>query len=123
MLETVTGPGGSGTKAAVPNYRVAGKTGTARRAVAGGYEGRYVSVFAGVVPVSQPRLAAVVVVNDPRGGAYYGGLVAAPVFGAVMDDAMRLLNVTPTSPCACTTRCSRSCWPATYRRPRSSPKG
>ncbi|HQW82194.1 MAG: penicillin-binding protein 2 [Rhodanobacteraceae bacterium] len=95
MLETVTGTGGSGTKAAVPNYRVAGKTGTARRAVAGGYEGRYVSVFAGVVPVSQPRLAAVVVVNDPRGGAYYGGLVAAPVFGAVMDDAMRLLNVPP----------------------------
>lgn len=95
MLETVTGPGGSGTKAAIPNYRVAGKTGTARRAVAGGYEGRYVSVFAGVVPVSQPRLAAVVVVNDPQGGAYYGGLVAAPVFGRVMDDAMRLLNVAP----------------------------
>ncbi|HWT15154.1 MAG TPA: penicillin-binding protein 2 [Patescibacteria group bacterium] len=95
MLETVTGPGGSATKAAVPNYRVAGKTGTARRAVAGGYEGRYVSVFGGVIPVSHPRLAAVVVVNDPRGGAYYGGLVAAPVFGAVMDDAMRLLNVPP----------------------------
>lgn len=95
MLETVTGPGGSAVKAAVPNYRVAGKTGTARRAVAGGYEGRYVSVFAGVIPVSQPRLAAVVVINDPRGGAYYGGLVAAPVFGRVMDDAMRLLNVAP----------------------------
>ncbi|HRG14945.1 MAG TPA: penicillin-binding protein 2 [Pseudomonadota bacterium] len=95
MLETVTGPGGSAVKAAVPNYRVAGKTGTARRAVAGGYEGRYVSVFAGAVPVSRPRLAAVVVVNDPRGGAYYGGLVAAPVFGRVMDDAMRLLNVAP----------------------------
>ena len=55
MLETVTGPGGSAVKAAVPNYRVAGKTGTARRAVAGGYEGRYVSVFAGAVPVSRPR--------------------------------------------------------------------
>jgi cell division protein FtsI (penicillin-binding protein 3) len=95
MLEGVTGPGGSAVKAAVPNYRVAGKTGTARRAVAGGYEGRYVSVFAGAVPVSRPRLAAVVVVNDPRGGAYYGGLVAAPVFGRVMDDAMRLLNVAP----------------------------
>jgi cell division protein FtsI (penicillin-binding protein 3) len=95
MLEGVTRPGGSAVKAAVPNYRVAGKTGTARRAVAGGYEGRYVSVFAGAVPVSRPRLAAVVVVNDPRGGAYYGGLVAAPVFGRVMDDAMRLLNVAP----------------------------
>ena len=95
MLETVTGAGGSAVKAAVPNYRVAGKTGTARRAIAGGYDSRYVSVFAGVIPVSRPRLAAVVVVNDPRGGAYYGGLVAAPVFGRVMDDAMRLLNVAP----------------------------
>lgn len=95
MLETVTGPGGSGIKAVVPNYRVAGKTGTAKRAVRGGYEKSYVSVFAGVVPVSHPRLAAVVVINDPRGQAYYGGQVAAPVFGRVMDDALRLLNVPP----------------------------
>ncbi|AVP95912.1 cell division protein [Ahniella affigens] len=95
MLETVTGPGGSGIKAVVPNYRVAGKTGTAKRAVRGGYEKSYVSVFAGIVPVSHPRLAAVVVINDPRGQAYYGGQVAAPVFGRVMDDALRLLNVPP----------------------------
>lgn len=95
MLETVTGPGGSGIKAVVPNYRVAGKTGTAKRAVRGGYEKSYVSVFAGVVPVSHPRLAAVVIISDPRGQAYYGGQVAAPVFGRVMDDALRLLNVAP----------------------------
>lgn len=95
MLETVTGPEGSGQKAVVPNYRVAGKTGTAKRAVRGGYEKSYVSVFAGMVPVSRPRLAAVIVINDPRGGSYYGGQVAAPVFGRVMDDALRLLNIAP----------------------------
>lgn len=95
MLETVTAVGAGAAKARVPNYRVAGKTGTARRAVAGGYENRHTSVFAGLIPASRPRLAAAIVIHDPRGGAYYGGLVAAPVFGAVMDDAMRLLNIAP----------------------------
>lgn len=95
MLEHVIQPGGTGIKAAVPNYRVAGKTGTSRKAVPGGYQSRYISVFAGVVPASHPRLAGVVVVNDPRGAAYYGGLVAAPVFGHVMTDALRLLDVPP----------------------------
>jgi cell division protein FtsI (penicillin-binding protein 3) len=86
---------GSGRQASVPNYRVAGKTGTSRKAVAGGYESRYISVFAGVVPASAPRLAGVVVIDDPQGGAYYGGLVAAPVFGKVMPGALRLLDVAP----------------------------
>jgi len=95
MLETVTGPEGGAGKARVLNYRVAGKTGTARRASAGGYENRHTSVFAGIVPASRPRLAAAVVIHDPSAGVYYGGLVAAPVFGQVMDDAMRLLNVPP----------------------------
>ncbi|MDZ4812621.1 MAG: penicillin-binding protein 2 [Pseudomonadota bacterium] len=95
MLETVTGPEGGAIKARVLNYRVAGKTGTARRASAGGYENRHISVFAGMVPASRPRLAAAIVIHDPQGGVYYGGLVAAPVFGRVMDDAMRLLNVAP----------------------------
>ena len=95
MLETVIGPEGTGSRAAVPNFSVAGKTGTTRRAVPGGYQSRYISVFAGVVPASRPRLAGVVVVHDPRGAAYYGGLVAAPVFGKVMPGALRLLNVAP----------------------------
>jgi cell division protein FtsI (penicillin-binding protein 3) len=96
MLESVVGSAeGSGRKAAVPNFSVAGKTGTSRRAVAGGYQRRYISSFAGVVPASRPRLAGVVVINDPRGTDYYGGLVAAPVFGRVMPGALRLLNVTP----------------------------
>lgn len=95
MLATVIGPEGTGIKAAVPNYQVAGKTGTSRKSVPGGYQSRYISVFAGVVPVSNPRLAGVVVVNDPLGSAYYGGLVAAPVFSAVMADSLRLLDVVP----------------------------
>src|SRR5690606_26842721 len=94
MLETVVSPEGSGLKAAIPNYRVAGKTGTSRRAVAGGYESRYVSLFAGFVPASAPRLVGVVVINDPQ-GVYYGGLVSGPVFSKVMDDALRLLDVSP----------------------------
>jgi cell division protein FtsI (penicillin-binding protein 3) len=95
MLETVTQGDGGGIRAAVPNYRVAGKTGTSRKATTGGYESRYVSVFAGMVPASNPRLAAVVVVNDPRGDEYYGGLVAAPVFSELMSGALRLLDVPP----------------------------
>jgi cell division protein FtsI (penicillin-binding protein 3) len=95
MLETVVGPEGTGAKAVVPNYRVAGKTGTTRKAVPGGYQRRYVGVFAGVVPASAPRLAAVVVINDPGGEAYYGGLIAAPVFARVMQGALRLLDIAP----------------------------
>lgn len=95
MLETVTGDEGTGKRAAIPMYRVAGKTGTAHKAGVGGYSDRYISSFVGLAPVSNPRLVCAVVVNDPQGGEYYGGLVAAPVFQAVMQDALRLLNVTP----------------------------
>jgi len=95
MLETVTGPEGTGKAARVSNYRVAGKTGTSRKASASGYASRYIASFAGFAPVSDPRVVAVVVVNDPSGDAYYGGLVAAPLFSTVMDGALRLLNVPP----------------------------
>lgn len=95
MLETVTGPEGTGQRARVPNYRVAGKTGTTRKVMPGGYQSRYISYFAGIVPVSNPRLVGVVVINDPRGEFYFGGLVAAPVFAEVMSGALRLLDVPP----------------------------
>jgi cell division protein FtsI (penicillin-binding protein 3) len=95
MLETVTGPEGSATRARVSGYRVAGKTGTSRRSIAGGYEKRYVSLFAGLVPVSNPRLSMVVVINDPDPAQHFGGLVAAPVFGRAMADALRILDVPP----------------------------
>lgn len=95
MLETVTGPEGSAKSAVVPGFRVAGKTGTSRRAVPGGYQRRYISLFAGVIPVTDPRFAMVVMINDPQGKDYYGGLVAAPVFGKVMESALRVMNVPP----------------------------
>ena len=94
MLETVVTPEGSGLKAAITNYRVAGKTGTSRAASGGGYDNRHISLFVGMVPASNPRLAGVVVIHDPQ-GAYYGGLVSAPVFSKVMDGALRLLDVPP----------------------------
>ena len=95
MMEAVVGPGGTAPRAAVPGYRVAGKTGTVHKSNAGGYaEDRYTSVFVGMAPASRPRLVMVVVVDDPTGD-YYGGLVAAPVFSRVMGGALRLMNVPP----------------------------
>lgn len=97
MMQTVTEPGGTATQAAILGYHVAGKTGTSRKASAGGYSRRYIGYFAGLVPVDQPRFAMVVAVNDPdpsRKG-YYGGLVAAPVFRTVMEGALRLMDVSP----------------------------
>lgn len=94
MLETVVNPGGSGLRAAVGNVRVAGKTGTSRTAAGGGYQKKYISLFAGMAPASNPRLVSVVVIHNPQ-GAYYGGVVAAPVFSKVMDGALRLLDVPP----------------------------
>jgi cell division protein FtsI (penicillin-binding protein 3) len=93
---TVDGEGGTGSRARVPGYQIGGKTGTVHKAEAGGYaKDRYRSVFAGVAPISNPRFAAVVVIDEPSKGEYYGGLVAAPVFGHIMSGALRLMNVTP----------------------------
>ncbi|RTR29251.1 peptidoglycan D,D-transpeptidase FtsI family protein [Shewanella atlantica] len=97
MLIGVTEKGGTATKAHIEGYPVAGKTGTARKAVAGGYGEDYVALFAGVAPVHNPQLAIVVVVNEPKGDRYYGGDVAAPVFAAVMSGALQMLNVEPIS--------------------------
>ena len=96
MLETVTAPGGTATRAQIANYSVAGKTGTAHLVAVGGYaKNNYNSLFAGIVPATQPRLVGVVVINNPKGGAYFGGLVSAPVFQKVMEGALRLLDVPP----------------------------
>jgi cell division protein FtsI (penicillin-binding protein 3) len=95
MLETVTGPDGTATRAAIDGYRIAAKTGTSRKVGVSGYSDRYISSIAGFAPVSDPRLAAVVVIQDPRGEDYYGGVVAGPLFGRVMADALRLANVPP----------------------------
>jgi cell division protein FtsI (penicillin-binding protein 3) len=96
MLEAVVSSEGTAPQAAVPGYRVAGKTGTAKKSVAGGYaEDKYLSLFVGIAPVSEPRLVMAVFIDEPRGDEYYGGLVAGPVFSKVMSGALRLLNIPP----------------------------
>ena len=99
LLEGVVTQAGTGLRASIPGYRVAGKTGTAWKASAGGYAtNRYVSVFAGLAPASDPRLSVVVVIDEPSAGKFYGGDVAAPVFASVVGDALRLLGEPPDGP-------------------------
>ena len=100
MLELAVQAGGTGTKAQVPGYRVAGKTGTAHKLAGGkGYaRDRYVSSFVGFAPVSAPQLVIAVMIDEPSAGEYYGGTVAAPVFSKVMEGALRSLSVAPDAP-------------------------
>lgn len=96
MLEEAVSKSGTGLKASVPGYQVAGKTGTVHKIVNGRYAGnRYFSLFAGMVPASDPRLVMVIIIDEPKSGAYYGGAVAAPVFGKTMGGVLRILNITP----------------------------
>ena len=96
MMQRVISDKGTGQRASVANYSVAGKTGTVHKFIAGGYaEDRYLSIFAGMVPADKPELVMVVMIDEPRNGEYFGGLVAAPVFSQVMSGAMRLLDVAP----------------------------
>ena len=95
MLETVTQPGGTGTKAAVPGYRVAAKTGTSRKAIAGGYGDEYFAYTAGTAPASDPRVAIAVIINEPQGDNFYGGLVSGPVFAEMLKGTLQILKVAP----------------------------
>jgi cell division protein FtsI (penicillin-binding protein 3) len=96
MLEQAAGPEGTAPLAQVPGYRVAGKTGTVKKSNAGGYSrNKYLAVFAGMAPASDPRFVMVVMVDEPGNGKYYGGQVAAPVFSKVMAGALRLMAVPP----------------------------
>ena len=81
--------------ARVEGYRVGGKTGTAFKALAGGYGNDYVGLFSGIAPISNPEIAVVVVINEPGGDLYHGGEVAAPVFSRVMKGSLRFLNIAP----------------------------
>lgn len=96
MMQRVVSDEGTGKLAQVPNYTVAGKTGTVHKFIAGGYaEERYLSIFAGMVPADHPEVVMVVMIDEPRNGEHFGGEVAAPVFSTVMAGAMRLLDITP----------------------------
>jgi len=88
---------GTGGNAALPGYSIAGKTGTSQviDQVNGGYEkGRYISSFVGLVPGNKPRIAMLVIINNPR-GEYYGGSTAAPVFKEIATEAVRYLAIPP----------------------------
>ncbi len=98
MLQQVIEAPGGVYRAKVPGYHVAGKSGTARKVSVGsrGYrDNAYRSLFAGFGPVSDPRIAVAIVIDEPSQGGYYGGLVSAPVFGKVMAGALRLMNIAP----------------------------
>jgi len=90
---------GTAFQAAIPGFRVAGKTGTVKKIGAHGYSGNlYNAVFAGIAPASNPRFVTVVMIDEPSAGEYYGGVVAAPVFSKVMEESLRLMNVAPDDP-------------------------
>ena len=99
MLEMVVSPGGTGPRAQISGYRVAGKTGTAHKLEGNGYaKNRYISTFVGYAPASNPRLVIAVMLDEPSAGQYFGGVVAAPVFSQVMAGALRILSVPHDAP-------------------------
>lgn len=95
MMESVTQEGASARAASIPGYRVAGKTGTSRKAIAGGYGEEYVNIFAGIAPATNPKLVTVVLINEPGGDLYHASETAAPVFANIMSEALQLLNIAP----------------------------
>jgi cell division protein FtsI (penicillin-binding protein 3) len=98
MLETVILPGGTGTRAAIPGYSVAGKTGTAQKRVNGRYQSKqYMSFFVGFAPVNNPAFICGIVIDDPK-GSYYGGVVSAPAFTETMNFALHKYNIPPDDP-------------------------
>jgi len=95
MLEMATSDEGTAPAARIPGYRVAGKTGTARKLQDGHYVDAYVSSFVGFAPASDPRIVVAVMVDNPRAGKFFGGDVAAPAFGVIAAGTLRYLQVTP----------------------------
>ncbi len=99
MLEAAVQPGGTGPRARIMGWRVAGKTGTAHKQENGAYAAdKYLASFVGLAPASAPRLVVAVMIDEPSAGEHYGGTVAAPVFAHVMQGALRLLGVPHDAP-------------------------
>jgi cell division protein FtsI (penicillin-binding protein 3) len=99
MLELAVQNGGTGPRARIMGWRVAGKTGTAHKLEQGGYAAdKYLSSFVGLAPASAPRLIVAVMIDEPSAGQYYGGVVAAPVFAQVMQGALRMMGVPHDAP-------------------------
>ncbi len=98
MLEMAVQPEGTAPKARVPGYRVGGKTGTAYKIEGGQYVRKYIASFVGLAPISDPRLVVAVMIDEPTGGAHYGGDVAGPIFSQIMGGALRTLGIPPDDP-------------------------
>ena len=99
MLETVTQPGGTSPDAAVPGYRVGGKSGTAYKHGPHGYDrNKYRASFVGMAPMPNPRIVVAVSIDEPTAGSHFGGQVSGPVFSAIVGDTLRSLNVPPDKP-------------------------
>lgn len=99
LLEAVFAKGGTAATAKVPGYRVAGKTGTAKKNGIGGYQAhRYTSSMVGIAPLTNPRLVVIVVIHDPHGKQYLGGFVSGPVFEKIMEGTLRILDIPPDAP-------------------------
>ncbi len=98
MLKGVLAPGGTASEVSIPGYQLAGKTGTASKIdpVTGEYsQSAYVASFVGFAPASDPRLLCAVIINEPQSGSIYGGVVAAPAFGQIMEFALPYLGIPP----------------------------
>jgi cell division protein FtsI (penicillin-binding protein 3) len=118
MMETVTQEGGTATLARIPGYRVAGKTGTAHKLINGQYSSdHYISSFVGMAPASDPRLIIAVMIDEPSGSAYYGGMVAAPAFAQVMAASLRQLGIPPDEPDSPATKVTE---PSLFTKPDSA---
>ena len=93
ILESVITPEGTGILAKIPGYRVAGKTGTAKKSSKGGYGNKYIGSFIGIAPVSNPKFILAVMIDEPSIDGYYGGVVAGPAFQSIMSDALKLYSI------------------------------
>jgi cell division protein FtsI (penicillin-binding protein 3) len=96
MLWLAAGPGGTGQKAQTVGYSIGGKSGTARKQVGKSYAaGKYRAWFTGMAPIDKPRIIVAVMIDEPSAGSYYGGTVAGPVFGEVVQQTLRMMGVAP----------------------------
>jgi cell division protein FtsI (penicillin-binding protein 3) len=99
MLESVVSKDGTSPDAAVPGYRVGGKSGTAYKHEGRGYDkSKYRASFVGMAPMPNPRIVVAVSIDEPTAGSHFGGAVSGPVFAGIAGDTLRTLNVPPDMP-------------------------
>lgn len=96
MMESVALPGGAGAIPPIKDYTIAIKTGTVKKIDHNGhYTNKYIAYTAGIAPASNPRIAMIIVINEPNNNCYYGGTVSAPIFGKITEQVLHLMNIQP----------------------------